>query len=124
MPVSHLVRFGIALAALGSLAGAVRADTKGALPPSVDNLKMTKAVAMFTPGTLENLLDGEAEAIRRYGFTECAHAEYGPNGQGNQLMTADVFQVGNPAEAYGLYSSQRSPNATFLKIGGEGYKTG
>jgi hypothetical protein len=107
---------------LSLLTGVAHADTKGSLPQAVDNMKMTKAVSMYTANTLEALLDGEAEALRRYDVKECAHAEYGPNGQGNQLMTADVFQFGTPAEAYGYYSSQRSPNATFLKVGAEAYK--
>ncbi len=113
-----LVATGIALV----IAHGARADTKGSLPAGVDNLKLTKPITMYSPSTLESLLDGEAEAIRRYDFKECAHGEYGPNGSGNQLMTADIFLVGSPAAAYGLYSGQRSPRATFLKIGAEGYK--
>jgi len=105
-----------------SFARCAEADTKGSLPASSGNLKMTKAVSMYTASTLEALLDGEAEALRRYNVKECAHAEYGPNGQGNQLMTADVFQFGVADQAYGYYSSQRSPNSTFLKIGAEGYQ--
>ncbi len=107
---------------LSLFAAAAHADTKGSLPASIGNLKMTKAVSMYTANTLEALLDGEAEALRRYNVKECAHAEYGPNGQGNQLMTADVFQFGTADQAYGYYSSQRSPNSKFLKLGGEGYQ--
>ena len=99
------------------------ADTKSSLPATADKFKTTKTgIAMYTPSTLENLLDGEAEALRRYNVKECAHAEYAPGGVGNQLMTADVFQFGSPTEAYGYYSSQRSPNASIVKIGAEGYK--
>ncbi len=112
-----------AVAAACLITGAAHADIKAMLPAGVETFKTTKTgVVTFTPSTLENLLDGEAEAIRRYNFKEAAHAEYAPGGQGNQLMTADVFQLGSPTEAYGLYSSQRSPHATFLKIGAEGYK--
>jgi hypothetical protein len=82
---------------------------------------MTKPISMYTATTLEALLDGEAEALRSYNVKECAHAEYGPNGQGNQLMTADVFQFGGADQAYGYYSGQRSPSSKFMKIGAEGY---
>jgi hypothetical protein len=105
-----------------SFSQGANADTRGSLPPASGSLKMTKAVAMYTASTLEALLDGEAEALRRYNVKECAHAEYGPNGQGNQLMTADVFQFGTADQSYGYYSSQRSPNSKFLKIGAEGYQ--
>ena len=117
-----VVRYAAAAAAC-FVSAAAHADTKSILPNGVDNLKMTaKGVATFTPSTLENLLDGEAEAIRRYNFKEAAHGEYAPGGAGNQLMTADVFVLGSATEAYGLYSSQRNSHATFLKIGAEGYQ--
>jgi len=122
--VKNAVLTGLTSAVLLSGAGTVlRADTKGSLPASADSFKTTRAgVTTFTPSTLENLLDGEAEALRRYNVKYCAHAEYAPGGAGNQLMTADVFQFGSPTEAYGYYSSQRSPNASIVKVGAEGYK--
>ncbi len=124
--VRNAVRKGFALVVTGAVAVLLtnaRADTKGSLPAAADSFKITKTgIAMFTPSSLENLLDGEAEALRRYNVKECAHAEYAPGGVGNQLMTADVFQFGSPTEAYGYYSSQRSPSAAIVKIGAEGYK--
>lgn len=99
------------------------ADAKSALPPTVDNYKFSKAgIQMFTPATLENHLDGEAEALKRYDFKSCAYAEYAPGGQGNQFITADVFEFGAPIDAYGYYTSQRNARAKIVKIGAEGYQ--
>jgi hypothetical protein len=100
----------------------VRADAKSALPPAVGTFKLTKPATVYNPSTLENHIDGEAEAVKRYAFQACAYGEYAPNGAGNQLITADVFQMGSPADAYGLYSGQRNAGAKFLKVGAEGYQ--
>jgi hypothetical protein len=99
-----------------------RADARTALPPAAGNFKMKGKVVVYTPSTLENHIDGEAEAVKRFDFRQCAYAEYAPSGQGNQLITVDVFQMGSPLDAYGYYSQQRNARARFLKMGAEGYQ--
>ncbi|HZP84648.1 MAG TPA: DUF6599 family protein [Chthonomonadaceae bacterium] len=101
---------------------AARADARAALPPAAGGFKMKGKVVVYTPATLENHIDGEAEAVKRYDFRQCAYAEYAPNGQGNQLITVDIFQMGSPLDAYGYYAKQRNARARFLKIGAEGYQ--
>jgi len=109
----------------GSLCAPIRAraDAKSALPPAVGSFKTTKAgVVTYTPATLENHIDGEAEAVKRYNFQQCAYAEYAPGGVGNQLITVDIYQMGSPTDAYGYYTSQRNASAKVLHIGAEGYQ--
>lgn len=116
---------GIGLIAAVCLGFGMRAmaDAKSALPPAVADFKLTKAgVVTFTPATLENHIDGEAEAVKHYDFKECAYGEYAPGGQGTQLITVDVYQMGDANNAYGYYSSQRNPTAQIVKVGAEGYQ--
>jgi hypothetical protein len=101
---------------------AAHADAKSALPPAAGSFKLTKPVTTFTPATLYDHLDGEAEKFQQYGLRQSAYGEYAPNGQGKQLITADVFQMDTPLDAYGYYTSQRGTQARLLKIGAEGYQ--
>jgi len=107
-----------------SLSMRASADAKGALPAGAGSLKQVHSAqspTVYTPATLENHIDGEAQAVKEYNFKACAYAEYAPNGAGNQLLTVDIYDMGSPEDAYGYYSHQRSSDAKLVKIGGEGY---
>ena len=114
------------LSVLG-LSRTARADAKAALPAAVDTFKMTKPVQTFSPGTLENHIDGQAESVKKYDFKQCDYAEYAPGGAGNQLITVDIYEMGSPLDSYGYYSYQLAPSASrvkFIKVGAvEGYQT-
>jgi hypothetical protein len=99
------------------------ADTRSALPPSVGDLKLTGAAKLYTPNTLEQLIDGEAEAVKHYDFKECAHGEYAQGGRDNQRVTVDIYQFTNPTNAWGYYSGQVNPTAKDLTVAGaHGYQ--
>lgn len=126
-PRSRPFRSLLTLAGLLALVGAGRhasADAKAALPAVSGNLKMVHSPTspqVFNPGTLENHIDGEAQAVKQYGFKSCTYAEYSPTGGGTQLLTVDIYEMNTPQDAFGYYSHQRSDNAKIVKIGGEGY---
>ncbi len=113
------------LALLAAVPLSARADAKSAMPASAGTLKMVHSAhspEVFTPATLENHIDGEAQAVKEYSFRQCVYTEYSPTGAGNQLLTVDIFEMGSPQDAYGYYSHQRSPDAPTVKIGAEGYQ--
>ncbi len=118
---------GLGLAACVVGARPAQADGKSALPMGVDTFKMTKPVQTFSPGTLENHIDGQAESVKKYDFKQCDYAEYAPGGKGTQLITVDVYTMGSPLDSYGYYSYQLYPSANrvkFVKLGNvEGYQT-
>jgi hypothetical protein len=137
MPVRYMfeARFLLRSARLSLLCGIValsaaslcasrsaNADAKSALPPAVGDFKLTHPPQTYSPATLENHIDGEAESVKHYDFKECAYGEYAPKGQGNQLITVDVYQMGDATNAYGYYSSQMSATAPLVKIGAQGYQ--
>jgi len=123
--VSLLGLFSLSLSGLLGSSTALRADGKSALPAAVDTFKMTKPVQTFSPGTLENHIDGQAESVKKYDFKQCDYAEYAPGGQGTQIITVDVYTMGSPLDSYGYYSYQLFPSAkkvSFMKLGNtEGY---
>ena len=126
-PRSRPFRSLLMLAGLLALSGAARhasADAKAALPAVSGTLKMVHSPTspqLFNPGTLDNHIDGEAQAVRQYGFKSCTYAEYSPTGGGTQLLTVDIYEMNTPQDAFGYYSHQRSPGAKIVKIGAEGY---
>ena len=115
-------RFLASISLLALAAGSSLADAKSGLPPAVGDFKLTGAIQTYSPSTLENHVDGEAEAIKHYDFKECAYGVYAPGGKGNQLITVDIYQMADATNAYGYYSAQRNPSATLVKFGAEGYQ--
>ena len=85
------------------------------------SVKSATSPQLFNPGTLENHIDGEAQAVKQYGFKSCTYAEYSPTGGGTQLLTVDIYEMSTPQDAFGYYGHQRSDTAKIIKIGGEGY---
>lgn len=101
---------------------AAHADVKAALPAASGSLKLTQPPMIYTPATLENHIDGEAEAVKHYDFKQCAYGAYAPQGKGNPVLTVDIFEMGDYINAYGFYSSQRNATAKIQKIGADGYE--
>ena len=94
---------------------------KGVLPAptAVKGWAQVGSTKMFNPNNLFDLIDGEAESIKQYSFVACAHAEYGPVGQKVPSLTIDIFDMTDPLNSFGLFSSDRS-SGTPNKIGVEG----
>ncbi len=113
----------LALAGAGFAPVMSRADSRSALPPAVGDFKLTHPAQIYTPATLENHIDGEAEAVKHYDFKECAYGEYAPKGQGKPLITVDVYQMSNATNSWGYYSGQVNVSAKEVTVGGaHGYQ--
>ena len=125
-PIPHytqLALVSLVMAGAACVPLASRADTRSALPPAVGDFKLTHPAQVYSPATLENHIDGEAEAVKHYDFKECAYGEYAPKGLGNQLITVDVYQMGDPTNAWGYYSGQQNAGAKEVSVGGaHGYQ--
>jgi hypothetical protein len=76
-------------------------------------------VKLYNTANLYNLVDGEAEAIMAYTFQTCAHAEYTPVKAARQVLTIDVYDMKDPLNAFGLFSSDRLSGQQ-IAIGTEG----
>jgi len=79
-----------------------------------------KKPARFYSSDLYRYMDGGADIYLKYGLVAMAHREYQSAGAD---MTVDVFDMGGPLEAFGIYSAERSPEYHFIPIGAEGYSS-
>jgi hypothetical protein len=86
----------------------------GALLPKGGN------AVRFYSSDLYRYMDGGADIYLKYGLAAMAHREYKNAGVD---MTVDVFDMGGPLEAFGIYSAERSPEYHFIPIGAEGYSS-
>jgi hypothetical protein len=79
-----------------------------------------KNAPRFYSSDLYRYMDGGADIYLKYGLVAMAHREYQPAGVD---MTVDVFDMGGPLQAFGMYSAERSPEYHFIPIGAEGYNS-
>jgi len=74
----------------------------------------------FFSSDLYKYTDGAADAYLDYGLVAMVHQEYkSPSTD----LTLDIYNLGTPSNAFGIYAAERSPDYHFLPIGAEGYGT-
>ena len=74
----------------------------------------------FFSSDLYQYTDGAADAYLDYGLVAMVHQEYKSS---NTDFTLDIYDMGAPSNAFGIYAAESSPDYHFLPIGGEGYGT-
>jgi len=74
---------------------------------------------IYTPDNLFEYIDGEAELYNDYHFKEMVTASYARKDNEAITFTIDIYDMGTPLNAFGIYSSFRRPQLTFDKIGEE-----
>jgi len=82
---------------------------------------------LVTPGKIErytdNLyekIDGKESAYRSFLFVELRFAQY-RDPQRDDLYDTYIFDQGEPANAFGIYAAERSPEPELLDLGCEAY---
>lgn len=84
----------------------------------------------YSPERLFEYIDGEAEHFLAYGLVGTAVGVYAatPSGQRGptpeRKVTVDVYDMGNSAQAFGIYSSMRSGDVQIVNVGAQGYLAG
>jgi hypothetical protein len=77
------------------------------------------AATFYLPETLYQYMDGGADIYVLYEFQTLLHQEFRAKAVD---VTVDVFDMGVPDNAFGMYASERSPSYEFIAIGAEGYR--
>jgi hypothetical protein len=72
----------------------------------------------FYLSDLYQYMDGGADVYLQFGLVGMAHQEYRA---GDTDVTADIFDMGDPLRAFGIYAAERSPTYRFISMGAEGY---
>lgn len=88
-------------------------------PPLPGRTTAQGAPSTYNADTLYQYIDGGADVYLLYDFKTLLHQEFK---SGANELTADIYDMGTGVDAFGIYSSERSPNYKFLPIGAEGYR--
>ncbi len=100
---------------------------EGLLPTScAPEWAMEGKVATYTPENLYRYINGEAELYLPYGFKRATTVRYmkvttpsgGPQENG---LVVNIFEMGSPLDAFGIYSNYRSATLPQMKVGAEGF---
>ena len=73
----------------------------------------------YNPDTLYQYIDGGADLYLLYDFKTLLHQDFK---SGAAELTADIYEMSKPEDAFGIYASERSPSYKFLAIGAEAYR--
>jgi hypothetical protein len=74
----------------------------------------------FFSSDLYEYSDGGADVYLDYGLVAMVHQEYKAL---STDITLDIYNMGAPTNAFGIYAAESSPDYHFLPIGAEGYGT-
>jgi hypothetical protein len=101
----------------------VAADPAPRLLPRtcIEGWVMNGEVTTYKPENLYKYIDGEAELYLPYGFEKAEAVLYADPGHKAGGLTVNVFRMGSPLDAFGIYSNYRSTEAEPARVGAEGF---
>jgi hypothetical protein len=74
-------------------------------------------IKIFSPEDLYKHINGEAELYLPYGFESLGAGLYVSKDNPDKAFAVDVYKMGSPIDAFGIYSRYRDPDAADAKIG-------
>ena len=86
--------------------------------PEVKDWKKPVSKEVFDTENLFDRINGAAPLFIENGFREMTACDYT---KGDDYITVQVYRHATPEDAFGMYSSERSLDMTFYKIGGEAH---
>jgi len=87
--------------------------------PKLKGWKLVVSSDVYTPGNLWDLINGAAESYISYDFVDLHLADY-QDKEGIEIHV-EVYRHSSSNNAFGIYSSERSPEYNFQDIGTQGY---
>jgi hypothetical protein len=119
--LGRLIRAGSGIVFLAGtvVSPGVQADLADLLPKPADWTK-TEEVQRFKPESLFEYINGAAESYIGYEFRELVVGQYQVK-NGKATMTAEIYDLATPRNAFGIYGSERFAESRFLPIGVQGY---
>jgi hypothetical protein len=87
-------------------------------PPSIPGWEQDGDTEIFTGDNLYNHINGASETYFSYHFQTLWVTRYK---KGEAELTLEVYDHGDPVNAYGIYSLERPGSAAVSPIGAEGY---
>lgn len=96
----------------------VTAELRRLLPDPAPLSIQPREAPRFYGANLFQYIDGAADAYLDFGLVAMLHQEYKSSGVD---MTLDIYNLGSPENAFGIYAAERAPNYQFLQLGTEAY---
>ncbi len=87
--------------------------------PLPDGSSSQSPPTFYNPDNLYEYMDGGADIFVLYGMKTMLHLDAKA---GTVDVTLDVFDMGSPNAAFGMYAAERSPEYEFIQMGAEGYR--
>jgi len=82
-----------------------------------------EAVSQFTPQNLYEQINGRASFFHAYDVRRMTYAGYVKSVNPTQFIDLSVYDMGTATNAFGVFSSERSPSELPLDIGQSSYRT-
>lgn len=127
MTTSRKARLTIAPAVLAAVillrpgpAPALEGPGPKALLPSLPGWVEAEETQRYQPETLFEYINGAAESYLAYDFRELAVGQFRKEGSAGSL-TVEVYDMGQPRNAFGIYGTERYPESRFVQVGVQGY---
>jgi hypothetical protein len=87
--------------------------------PELSGFKKVINYPVYTADNLWDFINGAADAYLALGFENVHIAEYT---KGKNVIKLEIYKHKDDIQAFGIYSSERSPSFRFINIGAQGYK--
>lgn len=87
--------------------------------PQINGWKLEIEKQVYDAGNLWNIIDGAADLFLEYSFIDMHSARYS-NASGIEIKV-ELYRHSSPNTAFGMYSQEKDPDYSFLKIGAQGY---
>lgn len=100
----------------GSFAGFI-----GGVAP--EGWALAESVLMFTADNLYERIDGRAELYHSYDVVSLTTATFDRDGDIGDFIELSVYDMGNPANGFGIFSVERYPGEQALDLGRLSYRS-
>jgi len=86
--------------------------------PELQGFKIRTDYPVYHPENLWDFIDGAADTYLSYKFVDLHVAEYK---KGRNIIKLEIYKQADHTNAFGIYSSERSPSFNFVNLGSQGY---
>ncbi len=90
------------------------------LVPEIETWVLTEDVQSYFPESLFEYINGAAESYLSYDFRELLVAQFEREGS-EATMTLEIYDMGSPLTAFGIFSAERYPENRTLPVGDAAY---
>ncbi len=98
------------------------AETVTALTPR--GWEIHDKVMWYTAENLYELIDGRAEFYMAYDVVGVCFVSFTKSNESDIFIDISIYDMGTPTNVFGVFTAERSPEATQLKLGRDSYRVG